>query len=189
MHPTKGEILISGLSPLACINKWPGSIGYVPQDVVLVHGTIRENILLGFPPDSFSDQEIWECLKQAQLEDFVRQLPAKLETQTGERGTSLSGGQIQRIGIARALITSPKLLVLDEATSALDGATESELTNTFIDSNSNYTTIVVAHRLSTIKNADLIYFMRDGEFVASGDFENLKKLVPDFQNQAQIMGL
>ena len=189
MHPSTGEIRISGLPPLASINKWPGSIGYVPQDVVLVHGTIRENILLGFPPESFSDQEIWESLKQAQLEEFVRQLPGHLETQTGERGTSLSGGQIQRIGIARALITSPELLVLDEATSALDGATESELTNTFIDLNSKFTTIVVAHRLSTIKNADVIYFMRDGEFVASGNFEDLKKLVPDFQNQAEIMGL
>jgi ABC-type multidrug transport system fused ATPase/permease subunit len=79
--------------------------------------------------------------------------------------------------------------VLDEATSALDGATEAELTNTFINSNSKFTTIVVAHRLSTIQNADLIYFMRDGELVASGNFEDLKRIVPDFQNQAQIMGL
>jgi ABC-type multidrug transport system fused ATPase/permease subunit len=189
MPPSTGEVLISGMRPLESISKWPGSIGYVPQDVVLVHGTIRDNILLGFPSDSYSDQEIWECLKQAQLEEFVRQLPAQLETQTGERGTSLSGGQIQRIGIARALITSPELLVLDEATSALDGATEAELTNTFINSNSKFTTIVVAHRLSTIQNADLIYFMRDGELVASGNFEDLKRIVPDFQNQAQIMGL
>jgi ABC-type multidrug transport system fused ATPase/permease subunit len=189
VNPAEGEVLISGMRPLESISKWPGSIGYVPQDVVLIHGTIRENISLGFPSGTFSDQEIWECLRQAQLEEFVRQLPAQLETQTGERGASLSGGQVQRIGIARALITSPKLLVLDEATSALDGATESELTNSLIDSNSRFTTVVVAHRLSTIMNADVIHFMRDGEFVASGNFEELKKLVPDFQIQAAIMGL
>ena len=187
--PATGEVLISDKPPLESISKWPGSIGYVPQDVVLIHGTIRENVLLGFPDKTYSDQKIWECLRQAQLEEFVRQLPAQLDTQTGERGASLSGGQVQRIGIARALVTSPKLLVLDEATSALDGATESELTNSLIESNSKFTTIVVAHRLSTIKNVDVIYFMRDGEFVASGNFEDLKKLVPDFQNQAQIMGL
>lgn len=189
MPPTEGEVLISGVRPLESINRWPGSIGYVPQDVVLIHGTVRENILLGFPDNSYSDEEIWECLKLAQLEKFVRQLPAQLETPSGERGSNLSGGQIQRIGIARALITSPKLLVLDEATSALDGSTESELTNTFMDSNAKLTTIVVAHRLSTIKSADTIYLMRDGEFVASGNFENLKRLVPDFQKQAEIMGL
>jgi len=189
MPPSKGEVLISGVPPLESIAKWPGSIGYVPQDVVLVHGTIRDNVLLGFPVEAYSDQEIWQCLRLAQLEDFVRQLPAQLDTQTGERGASLSGGQIQRIGIARALITSPKLLVLDEATSALDGATESELTNTFLDSKSMITTIVVAHRLSTIKNVDVIHFMRAGEIVASGSFEDLKNRVPDFQKQAEIMGL
>jgi ABC-type multidrug transport system fused ATPase/permease subunit len=189
MPPSKGEVLISGVRPLECIAKWPGSIGYVPQDVVLIHGTIRENVLLGFPVGAYSDQEIWQCLKQAQLDEFVRQLPAQLETQTGERGTSLSGGQIQRIGIARALITSPKLLVLDEATSALDGSTELELTNTLIDSNSKITTIVVAHRLSTIKNVDVIHLMRGGEIVASGSFDDLKRRIPDFQKQAEIMGL
>ena len=189
LRPDSGSVLISGVSPVDAIRMWPGSIGYVPQDVVLSHGTIRENIALGFPESLISSELIWKALERAQLAEFVRALPNGIETSTGERGSKLSGGQRQRIGIARALVTNPKLLVLDEATSALDGVTESELTKTFLNSSFGITTIVVAHRLSTIKEADLICFVKDGEILASGDFETLKRLVPDFSDQAELMGL
>jgi ABC-type multidrug transport system fused ATPase/permease subunit len=189
LRPDSGSVLISGVSPVDAIRMWPGSIGYVPQDVVLSHGTIRENIALGFPESLISSELIWKALERAQLAEFVRALPNGIETSTGERGSKLSGGQRQRIGIARALVTNPKLLVLDEATSALDGVTESELTKTFLNSSFGITTIVVAHRLSTIKDADLICFVKNGEILASGDFETLKRLVPDFSDQAELMGL
>ena len=189
LSPESGNVLISGKTPAEAIEIWPGAVGYVPQDVVLSHGTIRENIALGFPEELISNERIWDSLETAQLAEFVRTLPTGIETPTGERGSKLSGGQLQRIGIARALVTNPKLLVLDEATSALDGLTESELTKSFLENSFGITTIVVAHRLSTIKEADLICFVKDGEIVASGDFETLKKLVPDFSEQAELMGL
>ena len=189
LSPDSGSVLISGTSPVDAVQKWPGSVGYVPQDVVLSNGTIRENIALGFPESLISNELIWHSLERAQLADFVRTLRNGIETPAGERGSKLSGGQRQRIGIARALVTNPKLLVMDEATSALDGTTESELTKSFIDLNFGITTIVVAHRLSTIKEADLICFVKDGEILASGDFETLKRLVPDFSDQAELMGL
>ena len=189
LSPESGNVLISGKTPAEAIEIWPGAVGYVPQDVVLSHGTIRENIALGFPEELISNERIWDSLETAQLAEFVRTLPTGIETPTGERGSKLSGGQRQRIGIARALVTNPKLLVLDEATSALDGLTESELTKSFLENSFGITTIVVAHRLSTIKEADLICFVKDGEIVASGDFETLKKLVPDFSEQAELMGL
>jgi ABC-type multidrug transport system fused ATPase/permease subunit len=189
ISPDAGIIKISGVEPLQAIEKWSGAIGYVPQDVVLSNGTVRENITLGYPESIISDELIWQALEKAQISEFVKELPGQLSAQVGDKGSKLSGGQRQRIGISRALVTNPMLIVLDEATSALDGKTESILTQTFSNSNSNTTTIVIAHRLSTIKNCDQICFLRDGEIVASGNFETLKKMVPDFAHQAQLLGL
>ncbi len=187
--PVSGYVSISDMEPTAAIRTWPGSIGYVPQEVVLSHGTIRENIALGCPNSLISDELVWSALERAQLANFVKSLPDGINSQAGERGSKLSGGQRQRLGIARALVTHPKLLVLDEATSALDGQTESLLTKSIMSSNFGVTSIIIAHRLSTIKNADVIYFLKDGKVIASGDFDTLKKLVPDFYDQAELMGL
>jgi ABC-type multidrug transport system fused ATPase/permease subunit len=187
--PDQGRTTISQLPPLDAIKKWPGSIGYVPQDVVLSHGSIRENIALGYPEDLISDAKVWEALEKAQISEFVKSLPDGLDSQVGERGARVSGGQRQRIGIARALVTNPLLLILDEATSALDSSTEAELAESFMNLDERMTTVVIAHRLSTVINADLVLYLKEGQILASGTFEEVRKAVPDFDKQAQIMGL
>ena len=187
--PTSGEILISGFSPREVIKRWPCAIGYVPQDVSISAGTIKENVCLGYLTDSFSDDEVWEALNFAQLSNHIRKLDGALNAQVGENGTKLSGGQRQRLGIARAMVTKPKLLILDEATSSLDGQTESALTESLQFLRGNVTVVVVAHRLSTIKSADVVVYMEGGIIKAKGSFEQVRQAVPNFDSQAKIMGL
>ena len=127
--PDTGKVLISGLPPLIAVAKWPGAVSYVPQDVVISAGTIRENIALGYPIEEASDELVFGALKVAHLDGFVSELPDGIDTQVGERGTRISGGQRQRLGIARAMFTRPLLLVLDEATSSLDGETEANISD------------------------------------------------------------
>jgi ABC-type multidrug transport system fused ATPase/permease subunit len=171
------------------MKKWPGSIGYVPQDVVLSQGTIRDNVSLGYPMSMISDELIWKSLEKAQIAEFVKSLPKGLDSVVGERGSRLSGGQRQRLGIARALVTNPRLLILDEATSSLDVKTEHDFTNTILAFDKSITVIVIAHRLSTIRNSEEILFLKEGQLLASGSFEQLRESVPDFEQQAKISGL
>jgi ABC-type multidrug transport system fused ATPase/permease subunit len=187
--PTNGLTTISGIEPLDCMKKWPGSIGYVPQDVVLSQGTIRDNVSLGYPMSMISDELIWQSLEKAQIAEFVRSLPKGLDSVVGERGSRLSGGQRQRLGIARALVTNPRLLILDEATSSLDVKTEHDFTNTILAFDKSITVIVIAHRLSTVRNSEEILFLKEGQLLASGSFEQLRESVPDFEQQAKISGL
>jgi ABC-type multidrug transport system fused ATPase/permease subunit len=184
-----GKVAIAGMAPRFAYAKWPGAVSYVPQDSPVINGTIRENLGLGYPANEIIDQYCWESLKTAHLEDFVRSLPQQLDTHVGDRGTRLSGGQRQRLGIARALITRPKLLILDEATSSLDGVTESEISEALRGLRGEITLIVIAHRLSTVVGADKIYFMQDGVVKGVGTFEELKANYPDFLIQAELMGL
>lgn len=186
---TSGSVLISGKSPLETIAQWPGAIAYVPQDVAMSSGTIKENITLGFPENSEDQDLINSALQMAQLSDFVNSLPQALETQVGERGTKLSGGQRQRLGIARAMFTKPKLLVLDEATSALDGQTESDISNSILELKGNVTVVMIAHRLSTVRFADVVIYIDGGKIIAQGSFEQVRTQVPNFEKQAQLMGL
>jgi ABC-type multidrug transport system fused ATPase/permease subunit len=189
LHPDNGRVLISGLSPLLAINKWPGAISYVPQDVLITSGSIRENVALGYPIEDATDELVFSALKVAQLEDYVATLPDGLETQVGERGTKISGGQRQRLGIARAMFTRPHLLVLDEATSALDGETESNISDAIHGLRGSTTVVLIAHRLSTVRNADIVVYLSAGKILAAGTFEEVRKLVPDFDRQAKLMGL
>jgi ABC-type multidrug transport system fused ATPase/permease subunit len=187
--PESGKVLISGLPPLLAVAKWPGAVSYVPQDVVISAGTIRENIALGYPIEVATDQLILEALKVARLDEFVSSLPQGVETQVGERGAKISGGQRQRLGIARAMFTRPHLLVLDEATSSLDGETEASISDALEALRGSTTVVVIAHRLSTVRNADMVVYLSNGKILACGTFEEVRKAVPDFDSQAKIMGL
>lgn len=189
IKPTNGEILISGLSPTECIVKWPGALSYVPQDVIISNASIRENVSMGFPREVVDESLILEALETAQLKDFALSLSQGLDTSVGERGAQISGGQRQRLGIARAMFTKPKLLVLDEATSALDGETEHLISNSINSLKGAVTTVLIAHRLSTVRDADLVVYMDQGRILAKGSFEEVRSAVPDFDRQAQLMGL
>ena len=189
LTPENGEVRISGKSSLDAISTWPGSIGYVPQDVMISNGTIRENVALGFPSKVATDDLVWEALRIAQLDDFVRNLPEKLDSKVGDRGTKISGGQRQRLGIARAMFTKPLLLVLDEATSSLDGETEANISGAIQMMKGNVTVMMIAHRLSTVRDADLVLYMDNGKLIGQGSFNQVRGLIPDFDHQAQLMGL
>jgi len=189
LNPDEGRVLISGLPPLAAIAKWPGAVSYVPQDVVIAAGTIRENVALGYPIEAATDELVMKALRVAQLDKFVEELPYGLDTQVGEHGTKISGGQRQRLGIARAMFTSPHLLVLDEATSSLDGETESSISEAINRLRGLTTVVVIAHRLSTVRNSDIVIYLSEGKKLMSGTFNEVRKAIPDFDNQAKLMGL
>lgn len=187
--PDEGKIEISGISPQNAVKNWPGAIAYVPQDSLIVNGSFRENVSLGYPTSFASDDLIIEALQVAQLDNFVLSLPKKLDSQVGERGTKISGGQRQRLGIARAMFTKPALLVLDEATSALDGDTEEKISSEINGLKGSVTVLIIAHRLSTIKNADKVLYVENGILRSIGTFEEVCKTVPDFMRQAKLLGV
>ena len=189
LNPDIGHITVSGLPPLVAVAKWPGAVSYVPQDVVISNGTIRENVSLGFPAEVASDELVISALKVANLYDFAAELPQGIDTSVGERGTKISGGQRQRLGIARAMFTKPYLLVLDEATSSLDGETEASISTAIHAMKGSTTVVMIAHRLSTVRNADIVVYMADGKIISSGTFDEVRKAVPDFDHQAKLMGL
>lgn len=187
--PNEGSVLISGLPPQLAVAKWPGAVSYVPQDVLIAAGTIRENVALGYPSESATDELIMSALRVAHLEHFVGELPQGVDTQVGERGAKVSGGQRQRLGIARAMFTRPHLLVLDEATSSLDGETEANISEAIHALRGSTTVVMIAHRLSTVRNADLVVYLSKGKIVAKGTFSEVRNAVPDFDRQAKLMGL
>jgi ABC-type multidrug transport system fused ATPase/permease subunit len=189
LEPDSGEVLISGLKATEVSRRWPGALSYVPQDVMIANGTIRSNITLGFPDDTGSDQMIWDAIAISQLSGYLEGLPDKENSKVGDRGAGMSGGQRQRLGIARALFTKPKLLVLDEATSALDGETEANVSSAIRSLKGDVTVILIAHRLSTVREADQVVYLEDGKILATGTFEEVRKAVPNFDRQASLMGL
>jgi ABC-type multidrug transport system fused ATPase/permease subunit len=189
LEPQEGSAEVSGLPPIQAIMKWPGAISYVPQDVYISKGSVRENVALGYPVEVATNTLVDSALEIAHLDSFVRTLPDGIDTQVGERGTKISGGQRQRLGIARAMFTKPSMLVLDEATSALDGETEANISEAIQGLKGSVTVVMIAHRLSTVRNADLVVYMESGKILATGTFEEVRNLVPDFDNQAKLMGL
>jgi len=189
LTPENGSISISGHSPRSAISIWPGALGYVPQNIYISSGTVAHNVALGFVPEEVQEVNIWEALKKAQCYEFISSLSKGLSTELGERGMNLSGGQKQRLGIARALLTRPKILFLDEATSALDGQTEYEVTKSLESLRGEITLICIAHRLSTAKRADRVIYIESGKIIADGNFDEVRVAVPDFQKQAELMDL
>lgn len=187
--PDSGMVLISGKNPKEAVALWPGAIAYVPQEIRISNSTFRENVSLGFSQESDNDDLIWEAIEIAQLTEFVKNLPLELSTQVGNRGTALSGGQRQRLGIARALFPKPKLLVLDEATSSLDGQTEVAISSAINKMKGSVTLLIIAHRLSTVRNVDKVIYLDNGEIVFQGTFDQVRDAVPNFDIQAKLMGL
>jgi ABC-type multidrug transport system fused ATPase/permease subunit len=156
---------------------------------MIVSGSILENIALGFPKNDQFEQLAIEALRISQLEKYVDSKEMYLDSEVGERGSKMSGGQRQRLGIARAMYTKPKLLVLDEATSALDGQTESDFSDAIAELRNNVTVLMIAHRLSTVRGADIIVYIDEGRVISYGNFEKVRKEIPDFAVQASRMGL
>ena len=162
LDPQSGKITVDGTDIKTHIESWHQSIGYIPQTIYLMDDTIRANIAFGVPEKEIDEKLLEQAVKEAQLDQFVHSLPEGLDTVIGDRGVRLSGGQRQRIGIARALYRDPQVLILDEATSALDNETEKEVMQAIDDLHGQRTMIVIAHRLTTIKNCDAIYEVADG---------------------------
>lgn len=189
LNPTSGVVELSKETPLNAFEKWPGAVAYLPQDIEIINGSVRDNLCLGLDPSKVQDSALWDALQAAHLSEIIRLLPEGLDAPMGERGMKISGGQRQRLGIARALLSKPRLIVFDEATSALDGETESKVTESLLALKGMATVVMIAHRLSTIKEADMIHYMEKGRIVASGSFSDLKARHPRFEEQAQLMGL
>jgi ABC-type multidrug transport system fused ATPase/permease subunit len=160
--PQSGSVKMDGVDIHSIPREWAHIIGYIPQSVYLIDDTVRANVAFGLPSENISDNKIWDALKKAQLDEFIESLPKGLDTIVGERGVKFSGGQRQRIAIARALYEDPDILVLDEATSALDNETETAVMESIDSLQGSKTLIIVAHRLSTIRNCDRIYEVKDG---------------------------
>ncbi len=161
LKPTEGHIFMDGIDIEELGSQWNRIIGYVPQATFIIDDTIRHNVAFGEKETNVDDEQVWQALKIAQLDDFVRKLPEGLDTRAGERGVRFSGGQKQRLAIARALYRNPEVLVLDEATAALDNETESEVMKAIEALQGYKTLIIVAHRLTTVKKCDVIYEVKD----------------------------
>lgn len=160
LKPEDGRVLVGDVDIVENSQNWHATVSYIPQVIYLMDDTIRENVCFGIR-DEYTDEQIWRALEMAQLDKFVRELPKQLDTRVGDRGVMLSGGQRQRIGIARALLSNPKVLIMDEATSALDNETEKAVMETIEGLYGNMTVVIIAHRLTTIQNCDYIYEVKD----------------------------
>jgi ABC-type multidrug transport system fused ATPase/permease subunit len=165
LKPESGNIFADGTDVMSNYKGWLKNIGYIPQTIFMVDSTIRKNVAFGYADDEIDDNKVWQALKEASLDEFVKSLPEGLDTQIGERGIRLSGGQRQRIGIARALFEDPEVLVLDEATSALDNETEAAIMDSINKLHGRKTLIIIAHRLQTIEKCDMVYRIEEGKAV------------------------
>ena len=162
LTPTSGTVMYGNMDVHKHPLKWSKKLAYIPQSIFLCDDTIRNNVAFGIDKDKIDDEKVWKALREAQLEQFVKSQPDGLDSMVGERGVRISGGQRQRIGIARALYDNPEILVLDEATSALDTGTESAVMEAIDKLSGTMTLIIIAHRLTTIKNCDYVYKVENG---------------------------
>lgn len=181
LKPQQGQVLVDNQNIFADIRRWRMNVGYIPQFIHLSDDTIRRNIAFGLTDDEIDDAQVWEALRAAQLEALIDELPKGLDTVVGERGVRLSGGQRQRIGIARALYNNPQVLIMDEATSALDNITEKYVIEALEKMRGDRTIIIIAHRLTTVRNCDVIYLMNEGRILEQGSYEYLLKSSSEFR--------
>jgi ATP-binding cassette subfamily C protein len=187
--PSEGRILIDGESPDVISKLNPGILGYVPQSPGMVRGSIAMNIALGVAPKDVDPVRLDEAVNKAHLTDLVESLPQGLDTDIGKRRNELSGGQIQRIGLARALYIRPKLLVLDEATSALDAKSEDIINSALDQMRGEVTVVLIAHRLNTVQRSDVVFLVEAGRISASGTFQELLKGNKTVEDLAQLMSV
>ena len=189
LQPDSGEILVQDRPLRDVLKAWRSRVGYVPQEVTLFDASVARNVALAWDDANVDEEQVRRALDRAQLLDVVESRPDGIHGKVGERGLQLSGGQRQRLGVARALYTDPLVLVMDEATSALDTSTEAAVTSAIRELSGEVSVIVVAHRLATIRHSEQVCFMRDGELLASGTFEEVVAAQPDFAAQAALAGL
>ncbi len=185
LEPQQGEILVDGKNIYESISAWQRNIGYIPQFIYLGDESLRRNIAFGLSDKIIDEEEVLRTVKLAQLEELVAQLPEGLDTRVGERGTRLSGGQRQRVGIARALYNDPQVLVMDEATSALDNITEQQIIDSIENLKGERTVIMIAHRLTTVMNCDMLYFMDKGKIIDQGTYQELLERNKLFREMAK----
>jgi ATP-binding cassette, subfamily B, bacterial PglK len=185
--PSEGRLEVDG-STLDETNRaaWQSRIAYVPQNIFLLDSSIAQNIALGIPAADIDRHRLLEAIRVAQLDEFIKTLPAGYDHRVGERGIHLSGGQRQRIGIARALYRAATVLVFDEATNALDGLTEQELMATLERLRGRYTTILIAHRMTTVRSCDIIFELENGKITGSGTYDGLLKSSAVFQRMTGV---
>ena len=176
LKPDSGVIRINNEEMEKNLPVWRSKIGYVPQSITLLDASIRNNVAMGLEDSAIDNQKVWSVLKEANLFEFVKDLPDQLDTFIGENGVRISGGQRQRLGLARSLYRDPEVIIFDEATSALDVETEKKITKEIMKLSGKRTLIIVAHRVSTIKECDVIYYLKKGEIVNSGKYNELKEL-------------
>jgi ATP-binding cassette, subfamily B, bacterial PglK len=184
LDPTSGRVTVDDRDLVDVEREWQANLGIVAQMVFLTDDALRRNVALGVPDDKVDDAALREAVKLAQLEPFVADLPEGLDTIVGERGVRVSGGQRQRIAIARALYRKPEILIFDEGTSALDNATEAQMMSAIEQLRGEHTIILVAHRLSTVRNADRIVFLEDGRATGIGSFDELRTTNTVFREMA-----
>jgi ABC-type multidrug transport system fused ATPase/permease subunit len=189
LEPQGGDITIGDVALNEVRGAWQASVGYVPQTVALLDATIRDNVAFGDRDGDIDDAAVWESLRRSELAEFVCSLPHGLDTTVGEGGARLSGGQRQRLGLARALVTTPRVLVLDEATSALDTDTESRIISTIDSLKGSMALILVTHRLAAVRSCDRIYLMDRGRIVGCGDFDSLARSDEGFARLVLLAGV
>ena len=189
LEPSSGRVTVDGSDVREGLRGWQQQIGYVPQPVFIADDTLRRNVALGIPDAGIDDDSVWRSLEAAQLADFVREMSNGLETILGENGMSLSAGQRQRIGIARALYHDPSVLFLDEATAALDNTTEREINREVTRLAGRKTILAIAHRLSSVRSFDRILFMKDGCVISEGSWDEMIRSTPDFRSLVEAADL
>jgi ABC-type multidrug transport system fused ATPase/permease subunit len=189
LKPTQGIIKVSGISPESAVSQRPGEFAYVPQESFIAQGNIEENVAFGSFGNEIDATRVISCLQRVGLLDLVTKSQKGLKQDVGELGSKLSGGQKQRLGLARALYTDPSIIVLDEATSALDSLSEKMIVDLLNELKKRVTIISIAHRLSTVMNADRVIYVEDGQLIASGSFHEVRNKVPNFDKQAQLANI
>lgn len=184
LYPVAGTIKVDGVSIHSNLPGWLLNVGYIPQEIYLIDDTIAKNVAFGVDKHQIDQEILMASIRSAYLEEWIAQLPEGLQTKVGNNGVRLSGGQKQRIGIARALYHKPQVLIMDEATSALDNTTEKNIMQAIDHLRNDYTIIMIAHRLTTIKNCDIIFYLQNGKIISYGTFDELAKTNEEFNKMS-----